>query len=154
MAVSIAAKTKDGHIFVETIDCVSVRAGNGWIFEYLFNPKIDKIAIDGASGQQLLADQMKDHGIKKTPILPKVGEIISANAMFEQALFSKDIVHMGQESLKNVVTNCQHRLIGSQGGFGYSSLIDSQDISIMDSMILAYWLCATTKEVKKQSISY
>lgn len=154
VAVSIAAKTKDGHIFVETIDCVSVRAGNGWIFEYLFNPKIDKIAIDGASGQQLLADQMREHGIKKTPILPKVGEIITANSMFEQALFSQDICHMGQESLANVVTNCQKRLIGSQGGFGFSSLVDSQDICIMDSVILAYWLCATTKEVKKQSISY
>ena len=155
VAVSIAAKTEDGHIFVETIDCVSVRAGNGWIFEYLHNPKVEKIVIDGASGQQILADQMKDYGIKKDPVLPKVGEIIAANSMFEQAVFSKDIVHMGQESLKNVVTNCGKRLIGSQGGFGYKSLIDSQDISIMDSMILAFWICSTTKEVKaKQHISY
>ena len=155
VAMSIAAKTKDGHIFVETIACESQRAGNGWIFEYLYNPKIEKIAIDGASGQQLLADQMRDHGIKKPPILPKVGEIITANAMFQQAVTQQEIVHMGQESLKAVVTNCEKRLIGSQGGFGYKSLIDTQDISIMDSMILAYWLCATTKETKKkQSISY
>lgn len=155
VAMSIASKTKDGHIFVESIACESVRAGNGWIFEYLYNPKISKIAIDGAGGQKLLADQMKEHGIKKLPILPKVGEIIAANAMFEQAVFSKDIVHMGQDSLKNVVTNCEKRLIGSQGGFGYKSLIDTQDISIMDSMILAFWLCATTKENKpKQTVSY
>ena len=155
VAMSIASKTKDGRIFVETIACESQRAGNGWIFEFLYNPHIAKIAIDGASGQQILTDQMREHGIKKPPILPKVGEIITANAMFEQAVFSKEIVHMGQESLKNVVTNCGKRLIGSQGGFGYKSLIDTQDISIMDSMILAYWLCAITKETKKpQSISY
>lgn len=155
VAMSIASKTKDGHIFVESIACESIRAGNGWIFEYLYNPKIAKIAIDGASGQKLLADQMREHGIKKPPILPKVGEIITANAMFEQAIFSKDIVHMGQKSLMDVVTNCKKRLIGSQGGFGYSSLVDTYDISIMDSMILAFWLCATTKEEKpKQSISY
>lgn len=155
VAMSIACRTKDGHIFVESIACESVRAGNGWLFEYLYNPKIDKIAIDGASGQKVLAEQMKDHGIKKLPILPKVGEIIAASSMFEQAVFSKDIVHMGQESLKDVVTNCKKRLIGSQGGFGYSSLVDSYDIAIMESMILAYWLCATTKEKKsKQSISY
>lgn len=155
VAMSIASRTSDGKIFVETIDCVSVRAGNGWIFEYLYNPKVDKIVIDGASGQQLLADQMKSHGIKKEPVMPKVGEIITANSMFEQAIFSKDIVHCGQESLKVVVTNCGKRLIGSQGGFGYKSLIDSQDISIMDSMILAYWICATTKEDKpKQTMSY
>lgn len=155
VSLSIASRTTDGHIFVESVDCVSVRAGNGWIFEYLYNPKVDKVAIDGASGQQLLATQMREHGIKKPPILPKVGEIISANAMFEQAIYSKEIVHRGQESLSNVVTNCKKRLIGSQGGFGYQSLIDTQDVSLMDSMILAYWLCATTKEVKpKQAISY
>ena len=154
VALSVASRTEDGHIFVETIDCVSIRAGNGWLFEYMYNPKVDKIAIDGASGQQLLSDQMKEHGINKPPILPKVGEIISANAMFEQALYGGDIVHRGQESLKNVVTNCSKRLIGSQGGFGYKSLVDTQDIAIMDSMILAFWLCATTKEVTPQSIDY
>jgi len=155
VAMSIAAKTTDGKIFVESIACESVRAGNGWMFEFLYNPKISKVAIDGASGQQLLSDQMKEHGLKKPPILPKVAEIIAANAMFEQYLYSKDIVHMGQESLKNVVTNCEKRLIGSQGGFGYSSLIETQDIALMDSMILAFWLCATTKEVNpKQNISY
>ena len=97
---------------------------------------------------------MREHGINKKPIMPKVGEIIAANAMFEQALFAKDIVHRGQESLKNVVTNCSKRLIGSQGGFGYQSLIDTQDIAIMDSMILAFWLCATTKEKIAQAIDY
>ena len=154
VALSVASRTEDGHIFVESIDCVSIRAGNGWLFEYMYNPKVDGIVIDGASGQQLLADQMREHGIHKKPVMPKVGEIIAANAMFEQALFAKDIVHMGQESLKSVVTNCSKRLIGSQGGFGYQSLVDTQDISLMDSMILAFWLCATTKEKNAQAIDY
>ena len=133
VAVSIAARTEDNRIFVETIDCASVRAGNGWIFEFLHNPKIAKIAVDGASGQQLLADQMQDYGIKLKPVLPKVGEIITANAIFEQGLYSKDLCHMGQEPLRDVVTNCEKRLIGSQGGFGYKSLIETNDIAIMDS---------------------
>ncbi len=155
VALSIAAKTDDGRIFVEGIACESVRAGNGWIFEYLHNPKLDKIAIDGASGQTILADEMKKYKIRQKPILPTVKEIINANAMFEQGLYQKNICHMGQEGLKNVVTNCKKRLIGSNGGFGYQSLIDTYDIAVMDSMILAYWLAATTKDrVKKQSISY
>lgn len=155
VAVSIAARTTDNRIFVETIDCTSVRAGNGWIFEYLHNPKLDKVAIDGASGQSILAEQIKEYKIKTTVVLPKVAEIIQANAMFEQALYSKEICHAGDESLRSVVTNCGKRLIGSQGGFGYKSLIETNDIAVMDSMILAYWLCATTKEKKKkQAISY
>ena len=155
VAVSIAAKTEDGRIFVETIDCASVRAGNGWIFEYLHNPRLAKIAIDGASGQQLLVNQIKEYRIKTTIVLPKVAVIIAANAMFAQGIYSKDLCHAGQKSLRDVVTNCEKRVIGSQGGFGYKSLVETQDIAIMDSMILAYWLCATTKEKKKsQSISY
>lgn len=154
VAMSIAAKTTDGKIFVETIDCVSVRAGNSWMYDYFKNPKVVKIAVDGASGQQTLADQMKDMGFKK-PILPAVREVVLANNMFEQGLYSKQIAHSGQESLKNAVANCEKRAIGSNGGFGYKSLVETYDIAIMDSMILAFWLCATTKDApQKQSISY
>lgn len=155
-ALSIASKTKDGKIFVETIDCTSVRAGNGWLFDYIRNPRVAKVAIDGASGQQLLVDQLKEFKLKKLDIItPTVGEIISSDAMFEQALFQKTIVHRGQNSLRTSVTNCKKRLIGSKGGFGYTSLLDTSDIAIMESMILAFWLASTSKEErKKQRISY
>lgn len=155
VAMSIAARTTDGKIFVETIDCVSVRAGNRWMFDYFKNPKVQKIAVDGANGQQMLTEQMHNEGLKIRPILPAVREIVLANSMFEQDLFGKNITHSGQESLAQVVTNCEKRPIGNNGGFGYRSLVESYDIAIMDSMILAYWLCATQKEVvQKQHISY
>lgn len=155
VSMSIAAKTVDGRIFVETIDCVSVRAGNRWMFDYFRNPKVQKVVIDGASGQQMLADQMKEEGIKIKPILPAVREVVLGNTMFEQDLFAKKIVHSGQESLMQAVTNCEKRPIGSNGGFGYRSLVESYDITIMESAILAYWACATSKEAPhKQNISY
>lgn len=155
VALSIACKTKDNKVFVETIDCVSVRAGNQWIFKYLKNPKVQKVVIDGVNGQQMLADQIKESGLKVKAILPAVREVVLANSMFEQDLYAKKITHSGQESLAQVVTNCEKRPIGTNGGFGYRSLVESYDIAIMDSMILAYWLCTTTKEnIPKQSISY
>lgn len=155
VAMSIAAKTSDGKIFVETIDCVSVRAGNKWMFDYFKNPKVKMIAIDGAGSQQILADQMKEANVRTKTVLPTVKEIVLANSMFEQDLYAKTICHSGQESLQQIVTNCEKRPIGSNGGFGYRSLVESYDIAIMDSMILAYWLCVTAKEVTtKQSISY
>ena len=155
VAMSIACRTDDDKIFVETIDCVSVRAGNRWMFDYFKNPKVQKIAIDGVNGQQALADQMKDAGFKIKPVLPAVREVVLANTMFEQDLFAKKITHSGQESLTQIVTNCEKRPIGTNGGFGYRSLVETYDVAIMDSMILAYWLCATTKtNVPKQSISY
>lgn len=150
VAISMASKTEDGRIFVDAIGIATVRSGNGWLLEFINSAKVDKIVIDGASGQQLLADQIKEHGFKKEVILPKVSEIIAANAQFEQGLYAKDICHTGQKELKDIVSNCDKRLIGSNGGFGYKSLIETNDIALMDSMILAYWICANTKEIKKK----
>lgn len=153
VAMSIAVKTVDGDIFVEVIDCQSVRNGNAWIIAFLKQADIQEVVIDGASGQNILASEMKDARIKK-PILPTVKEIIVANSTFEQGLFQQTIKHRGQPSLSQVVTNCDKRNIGSSGGFGYRSQIEENDISLMDSMILAHWACHDAKPVKKQKISY
>lgn len=154
VSMSVAARTKEGKIFVEAIDCREVRAGTEWIIGYLKSWNAKKVVIDGANGQQILADEMKEYGLHK-PILPTVKEIIVANAAFEQALFQKSISHMGQPSLVNSVGNCEKRTIGSNGGFGYRSIKEGVEISLLDSVILAYWICSETKvRKKKQRISY
>ena len=152
-AMSIAVKTDTDDIFVESIDCQSIRQGNAWIIAFLKQADVQEIVIDGASGQNILASEMKDLGLKK-PILPTVKEIIVANSTFEQGLFQQTIKHKGQPSLSQVVTNCDKRNIGSSGGFGYRSQIEENDIALMDSMILAHWAASSNKPVKKQKISY
>src|SRR5690625_800693 len=153
VALSIAVKTEDDKVFVEAIDCQSLREGNGWIIHFLRNAVIQQVVIDGANGQNILAEAMKQAGLK-APVLPTVKEIILANAMFEQALFQQTIKHKSQPSLFQVVTNCDKRNIGTSGGFGYRSQVEENDIALMDSMILAHWACAEAKEVKKQRIRY
>lgn len=153
VALSIAIRTDFDDIFVETVDCQSVRNGNGWIVDFLRKSKPSQIAIDGASGQKVLDDELRDFRIRNV-VLPTVKEIIVANAMFEQGVYQKTICHSGQPSLSKVVTNCDKRNIGSNGGFGYRSHFDDVDISLMDSTSLAHWLCATSKPKKKQKISY
>lgn len=152
VAMSIAVKTSD-RVFVESIDCQSVRNGNAWILAFLKEADVQEVIIDGASGQNILASEMKDVNLKK-PILPTVREIIVANSGFEQGLFKQNISHKGQPSLKQVVTNVNKRNIGSQGGFGYLSQIEDYDISLLDSVILAHWACISSKPAKKQKISY
>ena len=120
---------------------------------FLQNASINKVVVDGANGQQLLADDMKECKLK-APILPSVKEIITANASFEQGLFQSNIVHMGQPSVEQVVSNCEKRAIGGNGGFGYKSFRDDIEIAILDSIILAYWACSTSKERRKQKVSY
>lgn len=153
VSMSIAVHTLSGKIFVETIDCQSVRNGNQWIINFLKNAEVSSVAIDGASGQSLLADDMNDFRLKE-PILPTVKEIINANSLWEQAIFQKSICHSDQPSLTTVVTNCDKRNIGSSGGFGYKSQFDDMDISLMDSALLAHWACSNDKPKKKQKIRY
>ncbi|EGJ26752.1 terminase [Streptococcus phage Javan425] len=153
VSMSIAARTKENKIFVESIDCLSVRNGTQWIIDFLKSADIAKVVVDGASGQELLAQTMKEQKLK-APIMPKVSEIITANMTWEQAIMQETICHNDQPSLTAVVTNCEKRQIGSNGGFGYKSLYDDKDISLMDSVLLAHWVCSTTKPKRKQRISY
>ncbi|WP_125771982.1 terminase [Companilactobacillus furfuricola] len=153
VAMSIAVHTLSGKIFIETIDCQSVRNGNNWIINFLRTADIKKVVIDGASGQNILAAEMKDFRLKP-PILPTVREVINANSMWEQGIYQQSICHSNQPSLKVVVTNSEKRNIGSSGGFGYKSQFDDMDISLMDSALLAHWACAIDKPKQKQQVRY
>lgn len=153
VAMSIAVKTEEGKTFVESIDCKSVSAGNLWIIKFLREADVQAVIIDGANGQQLLADDMRDAKLI-SPVLPTVKDVIVANAAFEQAVFQKALQHAGQPSLAQVVANCEKRAIGSNGGFGYRSIKENADIALMDSVILAHWAAGTCKEKKPQKVSY
>lgn len=153
VAMSIAAKTTEGKIFIETIDCQSVRTGNGWILRFLKAADVAKVVVDGAGAQTILADEMKDAKIK-APVLPTVKEVIVANATFKQGLELQTFCHSGQPSLTQAVSNCEKRLIGTGGGFGYKSLKEDIEIALLDSVILAHWACSVSKERRKQKISY
>ena len=154
VSMAIAIKAKDNKVFVEVIDCKAMRDGVRWIVDWLGQAEnVKKVCIDGANGQAMLAQAMKDEKLKK-PILPTVKEVINANAVFEQAVFNKTLIHMGQEELRNVVGNCQKRNIGSNGGFGYLAQLPDAEVALMDSVILAHWLAVSDKSKGKQTIKY
>ena len=153
VSMSAAVRTEDDRILVEAIDCRPVRAGNDWILWFLSGADWETVVADGASGNGILARNMKDMGMK-APVLPTVKEVILANAAFEQGIQSGRICHMGQLSLAQSVTNCEKRAISANGGFGYRSLRDDADISLLDSVIFAYWACATYKPRPKQRLRY
>lgn len=151
VAMSIAVKTADGRIFVEAIDCRPQRAGNGWILDFLSGCDAGGVAVDGASGQALLSQEMKKRKLK-APKLPTVKDIIVANSNFMLEL--PNLCHMGQPSLTQIVSNCEKRAIGSNGGYGFKSILDGAAIELMDSVILAHWLCSTQKERRQQKVGY
>ena len=156
VAMSIAVLTEDGKVFIETVDCRSIREGNRWITNFLNSADVENVTIDGASGQGVLKDDMVAAGIRKKPILPKVSEVIIAHNLFEQAVAAQKICHIGQPSLTVSASNCEHRAIGSGGGWGYKSQREDIDISLLESVVLAYWQAseALSKVKKKQRASY
>ena len=153
VAMSIAVKTQDEKVFVEVIDCQSIKNSNMWIINFIKNVNYASIVIDGAGHQDILKENLKEFEIKNT-LLPTVKEIIIANSKFEQAIFEKKLCHNNQPSLVELVSNCEKRAIGTQGGFGYKSQYQDKDIILLDSVILAYWSCAEFKQKKKQKIYY
>ena len=155
VAMAIAFKTEDGRTFVECIDCRPARIGNEWITTFLRQvTDLGGVIVDGANGQKLLEENMKEAMIKTKPIFPTVGNVIVANSMFEQALEAATICHKGQPSLVCSATNCEKRSIGSNGGFGYKALTPDTEIALLDSVILANWLSNEYKEKQKQKINY
>lgn len=153
VSLSIAAKTKDGKTFVEAYGCRPIKAGIAWIINFIDKADVRKVAVDGKNGIGLLEDAMKKAKLGK-PETPTVAQIIKANAEFEQALGQASLVHMEQSAVTQIVSNCEKRAIGSGGGFGYQSILDGADVSILDSIILAHWICGETKEKRKQKIAY
>ena len=153
VTLSIAVKMADGNVFVEAIDCKPSREGVSWLLKYLRNPAVKQVAIDGDSGKGILEEAMQKIHAKR-PIMVRTADFIMANSMFEQAIEAGTVKHMDQASLRQVVSNCEKRSIGSNGGFGYNSQLKGADIALLDSVILAHWLCVEYKGEKKQTVRY
>ena len=100
-----------------------------------------------------LEKELKDAKVKGM-VLPTVKEVIVAFSLFEQGIFQQSLCHGDQPSVTQIVSNCEKRAIGSNGGFGYRSIKDGAEVALLDSIVLAHWLCHEQKSRKKQQISY
>lgn len=153
VCLAIALKTADGQIFVEGIDCRNQRDGNSWIINFLMKCHTKTILVDGASGVETFLKDCKDQKLKG---VARVGykEVIQASSDFETAIANKTLCHKGQPALRQSVTNCKHRAIGSGGGYGYQSLDDDIEVALTEATVLATHACSQAKEARKQRVGY
>lgn len=154
VSMSVACQTEGKRVLVDVINRKSVKEGNDWIVNFIRKADVKRIAIDGANGQAVLKENLKDARVKVPVTLPKVAEVIEANAVFEKSINDGSLCHFGQPSLKQCATNSEKRAIGTNGGFGYKSIMSDVDISLLDSTILALWLCKKYSKKKKQQVFY
>lgn len=154
VALTVACKTEDGRVFLSAYDQRNIREGNAWILNYLKTIKsLDKVVVDGKGNDEILAGEMREAKMKK-PIFPSGNDFTLANSQFEQSVFGNGLYHMQQPMLDIAVTNCEKKKYGNRGAFIYISNVETIDITIMESAILAHWLCLNTKESKGQRVGY
>jgi len=153
VCLSVAIRTEDDRIFVEAIDCRNQREGNEWLLNFILKTKAKAVLVDGASGLETFLRECKEQKLKGI-LAATVKEVIQASSDFETAIANKAICHAGQPGLRQSVTNCDHRAIGSGGGYGYKTLDDDIEVALIESVVLATHACMMTKEVKKQRVGY
>ena len=153
VALAVAVKTTEGKIFCEVIGCQPIRNGVAWIVNFLSKADIRKAVVDGKNGIDVLMDALKQMRIKHVETV-NVSQVIKANSVFDMAMEQGSFQHMHQSAVTQVVTNCERRKIGANGGLGYQSSLDGADIALLDSMILAHWICSETKAEKKKQQAY
>lgn len=152
VAMSLAVKLEDGRYFVECLGCHPLRDGDEWMLRYIRTMHPASVVIDGAT-DRVMIDTIEKLKLSKV-VQPTVAEVIEGNSKFEKAIFEKTLCHNGQPSLRAVITNCEHRAIGSKGGYGYASLKAEYDIVLLDATMLALWGRDSYKEKKVQKIYY
>lgn len=152
VSLSVALKTTDEKYFIECIDTRPIREGTEWLVNKLCIMAPDVICIDGINGAEKLEKDLKDSKCKSKIIFPSTKEYVTANSLFEDAVTTKKICHLGQPSLEAVVSNCEHRAIGTSGGFGYRALREGYEIGLLDSVVLALWICSVTKDKKPMKV--
>lgn len=154
VALTVACKTDNDKVFISAYASRNIRDGNAWIINYLKTIKsLEKVVVDGKGNSEILAKELKEAGLKK-PTVPDNNDFILANSQFEQSAFNDGLVHMPQPLLDEAVTNCEKKKYGNRGAFIYVPNVETIDITIMESAVLAHWLCINAKEHKTQTVGY
>lgn len=154
VALSVAVKTTDGKVFVETYDCRKQSDGFAWIVDFLKRAKIASIVIDGKGKSTLLESAIRDECKKTNVIIPTSADAVTACAGFRQAIDDGTIQHAEQPSVTQAISNCEKRMIGTNGAFMFRSIKEGVEVAIVESLALAHWVCASSKEKRIQKIGY
>lgn len=130
VSLGIGVYMPNGKIHVELVERKPMSAGTNWITNWIFDRthlrwrKCAKIIIDGASGTQLLLEELTrtDHRISKKILTPNVKEAGAAYAGFQTAIENAELTHFDQPALNGSVKTAKKRGIGRDGMFGYASM--------------------------------
>jgi hypothetical protein len=124
------------------------------MIDFLRKAKPYATVIDGKGKSTLLSAAITDERVKTKVTIPTSSEAVTACSGFRQSIDDGTLQHSGQPSVVQAVSNCEKRLIGSNGAFMFRSIKDGVEVAIVESLALAHWICSSTKVKRQQKIGY
>lgn len=114
----------------------------------------DAIVIDGQSNAKTLENALLDEGVSDEMIVrPNVQEAIEAYTGFVNAVRSRAVTHIADESTDESVCGCNRRRIGTAGGYGFQSN-DRANATLVDALAFALWKVSSIRREPKVEMLY
>lgn len=158
VSLSIGLNMPDGKVHVELIDRRPMSSGTMWLVQFLTDhnnrwKKCSKIIIDGASGTQLLVEELVrfDRRLSKKILTPNVKEAGAAYAAFHEAVEHAKLTHYDQPALNMSIKTVKKRSIGRDGAFGYATMNSDIQSDPTESAAFAYYGAIRFKNAKTTS---
>lgn len=156
VSLGVGVCMDDDIVHVELIERKPMSAGTNWITNWLFDRKhlrwrkASKIIIDGASGTQLLVEELvrTDRRISKRILTPNVKEAGAAYSAFQTAVEQGKLTHYNQPALNGSIKTAKKRSIGKDGMFGYASMNPDIQIDPTECAAFCYYGAVRFKNVK------
>lgn len=155
IGLAAAIRPDEGPIMIVPVRVASTAEGLSWLVDFLEDrrDRIAQIVIDGP-GAPGLVDALGAVGIKprskvkrvtsRLIRIPAVADVKAAHSMFRQAIYEQDLLHDGSEALTKQVAGAVKRNIGTGGGWAWSPLGESDDVTLLDAVTYAFWGAKTT----------
>ena len=152
-ALAVAVRPDDGDVplHVDGLRVASTSEGVAWIVQWLAARKdrVTQIVVDGKGWSPVLIDALVEAGFgvrrkvkRETSRLlrqPSTQDVIDAHGMFLDAVQQEALTHGKSQVLDGQVAIATTRKIGTAGGWGWQSLTDTGNTTLLDAVTFAYW---------------
>lgn len=134
VSLGVGVYMPNGIPHVELVERKPMSASTAWITNWLLAKPAGqtkkrwracaKIIIDGASGTQLLVEELvqTDRRLKHKILTPNVKEAAAAYSGFHTAVEQHELTHYDQPALNMSIKTVKKRPIGKDGMYGYATM--------------------------------
>lgn len=111
------------------------------------------IIIDGATGQDILFEDLTSSGVPAAKIIrPNIREITAAHEFLFNGIKERQFSHYRQPVLDQTVRITKIRPIGRNGGFGWDSMNKEMSTAPLDATTFAFWGQKTHSKQKRTQL--